>query len=160
MVADGLSFVAVDTVAEAFVGCILACDYRKDTQPDVPVPKEVEPISALLNALEVPFEAQRSIEYGQVLKVDIAVVTQAMQGKGVYTRMREHVHACGIEEGYASVVGELSSQATQALCVGRFKHHVHSEIVYRDFEFEGRHPFASITSPPSVQLVEGLFPKA
>ena len=159
MVAEGVSFVAIDDADEALVGCILACDYLRDAEPDVPIPKEIEPIRALLNALEAPFEAQRSIVHGQVLKVDIAVVTRTMRGKGIYTRMREHVHACGIKGGYASVVGELSSQATQTLCADRFKHPVCSEIAYKDFKFEGRYPFASITSPPSVQFVEGHLPR-
>jgi len=156
MVADGMSFVVVDSIDEKPVGCILACDYLTTTDSDVPAPREVEPISALLKTLEAPFEAQHSIVRGQVLKVDIAVVTKAAQRKGVYTRLRECVHARGIELGYASVVGELTSQATQTLCVDGFKHQVRNEIAYKDFVFEERYPFSSITSPDSVQLVEGL----
>lgn len=154
------SFVAIDEADQTVAGCILAGDFRPtetDQQVhDKPVPEFARPINALLNSLEQQYESQRPLNSTQAtLLVDIAVVAPRARGQGLYTRLREAVHKRALQRGYTSVVGELSSVATQHLCVEKLGHRVICEIPYRSFEFDGQYPFASIKEPASIQLVEG-----
>nr|MBX2838286.1 hypothetical protein [Gammaproteobacteria bacterium] len=57
--------------------------------------------------------------------------------------------------GFRSVVGELSSSATQHLCINKFGHTVQAEIAYESFMYEGENPFSKIKEPPSIILAEG-----
>ena len=56
--------------------------------------------------------------------------------------------------GFNTVIGELSSAATQHVCVNSLGQTVMAEIEYASFEFAGGYPFAEIVKPPSIQLVE------
>jgi len=85
----------------------------------------------------------------------MAVVSSSYRHRGVYRRLREVVHCVGHNAGFKRVVGELSSAATQRVCVAEFGHTVCAEIHYDAFEFSGRRPFCLIRDPCSIQLVEG-----
>lgn len=154
MVDEGFSVVALDQQSR-LRGCLLASDYALHTVQGAPAPEPFRPVNALLNALEALFEYDRSIGPGQVLKVDMAVVSPSARRQGIYQKLRQYVHSLGAESAYSSIVGELTSKATQTLCIQKFGHELRCEIDYASFEFEGGYPFASIESPKSVQLVEG-----
>jgi len=87
--------------------------------------------------------------------VDMAVVSSMARGQGIYRKLRESAHLIGREAGFSRVIGELSSAATQQLCINRLKHKVCAEIVYSTYEYKNQKPFASIKEPKSIVLVEG-----
>ena len=152
---ENLSFIATNSLTGALVACLLAGEFRPAMPTPAPVPEGVKPIKALLLQLEQNYWQQRPYASGAVLLVDIAVVSNSVRRQGVYTKLRHAVHQAGIARGYGHVVGELSSAATQHLCVHKLGHKILSEIEYRSFSYNGTQPFESIQEPKSIQLVEG-----
>ena len=88
--------------------------------------------------------------------VDLAIVSDKARGRGIYSKLRNAVHEIGLKRGYERVVGELSSETTQYVCVKKLGHTIKAEIAYSDFLYRGSYPFKEIRTPPSIQLVEGL----
>lgn len=93
-----------------------------------------------------------------VVLVDVAVVSAQARNRGVYTQLRQAIHQRAKELGYRYVVGQLSSEATQALCTIRLGHEVVSEIAYETYLFEGRFPFADVKRPRTIQMVQHDLP--
>jgi len=152
---EGMSLVAVDTSTSATVGCILAREYSGVSAKIPDVPMKIRPINALLAELEKKYLETREITPGLFMLVDIAVVSPVVRGQGIYRKLREKSQDLGQSLGYTYVIGELSSAATQHLCVDKMGHQIKSEIEYATFEFQGSRPFESIEKPRSIQLVEG-----
>jgi GNAT superfamily N-acetyltransferase len=158
MVDQGHSFVAVDTHDEV-IGCLVACDYCV-ASPPVPtnagsVRHKMAPLLALLATLDRHYREQREPVVGQTLLVDMAVVSPQAAGGGVYRHLREAAHDHARRCGFTRVVGELSSAATQHVCVNIFRHQVKARISFASFVYQGTRPFAALTDPPDVVLVEG-----
>lgn len=152
---QGLSIIATDRTTNELVGCLLACDYAKQELNSAKVPAKLEPVNALLKTLDSAYRTDRKILPGQVMLVDMAVVKETFSGCGIYTRLREKAHRIGRDAGFQQIVGELSSAATQHLCVNRFRHKICAEIEFASFTYNNEKPFASIKEPASIILVEG-----
>jgi len=155
MVCQGLSLVAVDTKTGKLVGCLVACDYLTQGQKSTMVPDKLKPVNALLSSLDDTYRKIRQLQTGQCMLVDMAVVTPTERGLGIYSRLRETAHKTGQDAGFSLVVGELSSAATQHLCVNHYKHRIYAEIEYSTFKYMGKTPFSSIKTPRSILLAEG-----
>jgi len=176
MLNQALSLVALNTSNNEIVGCLVACDYLSQNQQTTidsnigsalpisaqdpqlsktTVPDKLKPVNAILDSLDEIYRKNRQLRAGQCMLVDMAVVTHAERGQGIYRKLREAAHRVGKDAGFSLVVGELSSAATQRLCVNRFKHKVCAEIEYSEFAYNGDTPFASINIPNSILLVEG-----
>jgi len=119
------------------------------------MPDSIRPVAALLQSLDALYRNQRQIVLGDYLLVDMAVVSSAACGQGLYRKLRTFVHQHGCNAGFKWVVGELSSAATQRVCVADFGHKICAEIDYRSFEYSGQRPFSTISDPRSILLVEG-----
>jgi len=117
------------------VGCIVACDYKLQAQNLAPIPDKLKPINAILNSLDNIYRKSRELQLGQCLLVDMAVVAPHARGHGIYKKLRDAIHQIGREAGFSYVVGELSSAATQHLCINRFNHKVCAEIEYSSFNY-------------------------
>lgn len=154
IVQQQFSLVALDEDTQKVVGCLLACDYANQVSNPSTVPEKFRPLSALLSQLDHLYSAGEASLPGERLLVDIAVVHPDAGGKGVYRRLRESVHHIARAAGFRLVIGELSSAATQYVCINKMGQRVCAEINYASFEFEGRTPFASISNPCGIQLVE------
>jgi len=155
MANSGIALVATNPDTDEITGCLLAHDIlAKVTPPEISLP-ELDPLNALLHSLEAPYIKSAKITQGDVLKVDIAVVAPHARGRGIYEQLRPSAQEAAAMAGYRRVVGELSSKATQSLCVGKWKQRVLNEIEYAQFEYKNRLPFAHIREPVSIQLVEG-----
>lgn len=150
-----LSLVAIDSSTNEIIGCLIACDYTSQVQNPSAIPDTLKPINALLQDLDNIYRGTQRVTAGQCLLVDMAIVSPLARGLSVYSRMREAIHMVGRAVGFTKVVGELSSAATQHVCINKFGHRVCAEIEYASFEYSGRRPFAKIKEPLSIQLVEG-----
>jgi len=150
-----LSLVATDTQNNEIVGCIVACDYSIQGPEKMSIPERIKPVNALLNSLEIMYQKDRQLHSGQCMLVDMAVVKPAARNQGIYSQLRKAVHRIGREAGFCFVVGELSSAATQHLCINQFKHKICAEINYSSYQFKGQYPFSTIKTPKSIVLVEG-----
>ena len=88
------------------------------------------------------------------LLVDIAVVAADAANTGIYQQLRLALERNAADAGFEKIFGELSSAATQRVCVEKSNHKLVAEIPYQKFIYKNRKPFASISSPESIQLVE------
>ncbi|MEM7379422.1 MAG: hypothetical protein AAF460_18195 [Pseudomonadota bacterium] len=147
--AAGLSVVA--TAESSIVGCAIAVDAATEYALAQNQPPS-NAISALLQALRATAPKPRP---GACLLVDMAVVDPDHTGQGTYTAMRSAVHDRARAAGYRSVRGELSSTATQRVCVEHLGHRVLGAVHYAGFAHDGLYPFAAISDPASILLVEG-----
>jgi len=152
---QNISLIAKDTRSDKLVGCLIACDYMTQTPVLTSIPDKLKPVNAILKSLDDIYRKNRQLEEGQCLLVDMAVVTPAARGQGIYRMLREAIHQLGREAGFSHVVGELSSAATQHLCVNRFKHKIRAEIEYSSFKYRNQNPFLSIKNPSSIVLADG-----
>ena len=155
IVKQGFSVVAMDKNTQQVAGCLLACDYANQVSNPATVPEKMRPLSAILTQLDHLYCQEEKPAIGEQLLIDIAVVHPEFEGNGVYTRMRQYVQHLARSAGFRLVVGELSSAATQAVCVDKFRHKIFAEVKYDQFRFEGNAPFASISEPKGIQLVVG-----
>ena len=146
-IAQGLSLLAQD--GGVTVGGLIACDFSKQAAVGQRSDERFAPLEALLSQLEQEYRRHRDVGPGESMLVDMAAVSPGARGHGIYGRLRERAHLVGQDAGFAWVVGELSSPATQHVCVDTFGHEVVAEIQFDSFDFDGLLPFASITAPPS-----------
>ncbi len=154
MVAQGLSYVAVDDRTDEVVGVIVGCDFIQDADHSSE-PGWITPLYELLDDLSARYHDTLEVGQGEIILVDMAAVIPGYEGRGIYRQLRLQLHERAREVGFTRVVGELSSAATQAVCTREFGHRVVSEIAFADFVYQGTRPFAAITEPPTIQLVEG-----
>lgn len=151
---QGLSLIATDANNKELVGCIISCDYAALPHNSAPLPEKLKPVNALLHELDELYREKHKILPGNCLLVDMAVVKPTSRGQGIYSLLRQQTHNIGRELGFEKVIGELSSAATQRLCVDRLGHTVCAEIEYASFSYENEKPFSSIKDPTSIKLVE------
>ena len=148
------SLVAVSDDGTEALGCVIARRFPTLIGSINNLPEKQKPITALLQALEAQFLEQSESSARSVL-VDLAVVKESATRLGIYQNLRSVMHQRAAEAGYEKIYGQLTSVATQHVCVKKLEHKVVSEIRYQDFSYNGTRPFASIESPRSIQLVEG-----
>jgi len=162
LICEGMSFIAVDEATDEIIGCILAGEFNavssSDSNTTAPkrVPEFAKIIDSLLSSLTSCYQEKREVTSGSTVFVDIAVVSSAVRGQGIYTALRERVHGWARAHHYTHIIGELSSATTQYVCTEKLGHKVICEIPYKSFEYNGKYPFASIEEPKSIQLVEGI----
>ena len=155
MVRESLSMMAIDE--DRLVGCLICTDFHAPSlpAPKTPIAETFAPLTALTQALGALYTAQRPLKPGEALLVDMAAVSPLANGRGLYRRMREAAQAHAATRGYRVAIGELSSAATQHVILTTMDHRKRAELFFNDFAHEGRYPFASITTPPSIILAEG-----
>jgi len=66
--------------------------------------------------------------------------------------MRRFAHSNAKKLGYQSVIGELSSAATQHFVLKKLGHTKQAEVLFESFDNNGTKPFQSIQEPKSIIL--------
>ena len=149
--------VAIDTNTDRVIGCMIPEHFPADFSGIDKLPSKRRSIALLLQALEEKyFRTHPNNETNdRLILIDLAVVSRAHSGLGIYQELRQTMHVNAKEAGYQSIVGELSSAATQRVCVEKFGHRVMAEIDFKSYSEGPRQPFISIAEPPTIQLVVG-----
>lgn|GEM_PF-2360757 len=163
MVAENLSLVALtgknandsEPAALEVAGVIMGTDFAVPDDAHAEVPPWIAPLYALLDELTDAYREEQAAAPGEIVLVDMAAVPPQFGGRGIYKKLRAAFHDHALAAGYQKVLAELSSAATQKVCVDRFGHTVVNEIAFADFKFNGAAPFLSIKKPSTIQLVEG-----
>ncbi len=153
MVEQGLSIAATDGETGEPIGCLIVTDYRFSA-PGVTLPR-LAPLGALTAALRRKYECRHHPSPGEAILVDMAAVTEAATGQGIYCRMRRAACDVARAKGFRHVVGEASSSETQHVLLDCLGHQKMAEIAFCDFSFANEMPFASIENPPTFILAEG-----
>ncbi len=154
MVQESLSVVA-EASDGTLQGCMIAVDFHGPAHEAAQPQPPFAPVSALTSALCAEYLRARTFDPGEVLLVDMAAVPPASAGGGIYQEMRTHVHRLARERGFRSVVGELSSAATQHVVLNRLGHAKVVEIAFDAFRHGDGYPFRMIAQPRSIVLAEG-----
>ena len=157
---QGLSIVAVDESEKEICGVLIAKDIivkdiiasGKTTR--VLQVKKLLPITKLSQKLDEIYFAQRQINLGDAVLVDMAAVSKHYGGLNIYKDMRLKAHYMAAQRGFKYVIGQLSSQRTQKIILSELGHRHCGEIAFSEFTCGGRHPFASITNPKSIIISE------
>lgn len=155
MLAEGLSVAALRKENNALVGCIIATDFHRVLNQEPSSHPTFAPLSALTDDLCQRYSRHRNITPGEVLLIDMGAVAKTASGKGLYQKMRAAAQKAAFEKGYRSVVGELSSAATQHVVLDRLGHQKMAELFFDSFTHRGRRPFEAIKEPKSIVLAEG-----
>jgi len=144
---------ATGTDNNKILACIIPAPFPSDFKDFQTLPEIQQAIPALLAELETRY-LQKYKPPEKSLLVDIAVVAADAANTGIYQQLRLALERNAADAGFEKIFGELSSAATQRVCVEKFKHKLVAEIPYQKFTYKNRKPFASISSPESIQLVE------
>ena len=108
----------------------------------------------LSQKLDEIYFAQRQINLGDAVLVDMAAVSQHHGGLNIYKDMRLKAHSIAAQQGFKFVIGQLSSPRTQEIILSELGHRNCGEIVFSQLTCDGRHPFASIKNPKSIIISE------
>ena len=155
MASSGLSVAAIDTKTNDVIGCLIACDFYRHIHAKSTAAEKFAPLSALSKALCHSFIKQRSPKAGNIALLDMAAIAPAYLGQGIYQEMRKFVHMTAKKLGFQSVIGELSSAATQHFVLNKLGHIKRAEVSFEHFDNNGTKPFQSIQEPKSIILAEG-----
>lgn len=155
MIAEGLSVVAIDQDNEEVIGCLIVSDFHRHISPSFNGDCKFAPLAALTSELCAQYQSYRSINSGQAILVDMGAMSSNASGKGIYQQMRSFVQENAKQLGFKSVVGELSSSATQHVVLEKMGHKKIAEVFFKDFKYAGQKPFNSINNPLSIILAEG-----
>ena len=162
---QGLSIVAVDESEQEICGVLIAKDIItkdiiakdimvSDTTAQVLQAKKLLPITKLSQKLDEIYFAQRQINLGDAVLVDMSAVSQRHGGLNIYKDMRLKAHSIAAQQGFKFVIGQLSSPKTQKIILSELGHRNCGEIVFSEFTCDGKHPFASIKNPKSIIISE------
>ena len=155
MVLEGLSITAIDTKTNNVIGCVIGCDFYDHVHAKNIAPEKFAPLSALSKTLCHSFIKQRAPKAGDIAFLDMAAIAPDYLGQGIYQAMRRFAHAHAKQRGFQSVIGELSSAATQHFVLKKLGHSKQAEVSFEHFEYQGKKPFQSIQEPKSIILAEG-----
>ena len=155
MASSGLSVAAIDTKTDDVIGCLIGCDFYDHIKSKSIAPSKFAPLSALSTALCQSFIEQRKPNAREIAYLDMAAIAPDYLNQGIYQEMRKYTHAHAKQRGFQSVIGELSSAATQHFVLNKMGHTKQAEVSFEYFEYQGKNPFQSIQEPTSIILAEG-----
>ena len=156
----GLSIVAVDESEQEICGVLIAKDIIakdivvSDTKTQFLQAKKLLPITKLSQKLDEIYFAQRQINLGDAVLVDMAAVSQHHGGLNIHKDMRLKARSIATQQGFKFFIGQLSSQRTHETILSELGHRNCGEIVFSEFTCDGKHPFASIKNPKSIIISE------
>ena len=151
----GLSIVAVDESEQEICGVLIANDIVvSDTTRQVMQAKKLLPITKLSQKLDEIYFAQRQINLGDAVLVDMAAVSQHHGSLNIYKDMRLRAHSIAAQQGFKFVIGQLSSPRTQEIILSELGHRNCGEIVISELTCDGRHPFKKNKNPKSIIISE------
>lgn len=145
---------AVDTITDGLIGCIIPAPFPSNFSNIHKLSPKRRSIALLLQALEESYLSGNPPLRDTIL-IDLAVVSSQARGRGIYQRLRKEIQVSAKKAGFRNIAGELSSTATQKVCVQKFGQRVVAEIYFAQYKEKDRYPFSSITTPTSIQLVIG-----
>lgn len=154
---DGLSLVARDLTTGAMVGTSIHLDMATENPSAIRALAWLIPGLALLDELDDRYVKQccgsRHAPPGETLHFCWGAVPVRHQGRHIDQTMVDVALELAIAKKYRTAVVEASGLASQHIFRKRgFTDRV--EIVYRDYVFEGRRPFASVADVSSIMLMD------
>lgn len=150
---DGLTVIARDGASGRLVGAMLTDDFASPP-PDTPhpLPRHFDPVVALLEELDGKFRKLHAAARGDTLHIFMMGVDPGSGGKGIARSLVELTLENGRRKGYQRAITEATGKVSQHI----FRGHGFLEqcrTSYRDFVYQGNHPFASAVDHEAVILM-------
>jgi predicted GNAT superfamily acetyltransferase len=155
MVNEDHSVVALNNETGELSGCLIVTDFYHQALENTIHCSVFAPLRALTSELCQQYSHKTRFQQNEAILVDMAAVAEHARGNGVYQQMRLHAHQMARGKGFKRVVGELTSVTTQNFVLDKLGHEKMAEVMFGDFQFEGKYPFASINVPKSIILTVG-----
>ncbi len=155
---EGLSILARDPNSEEVIGCLVAEDFVTDPPAGIEtVCEKFYPIFALLGGLDEAYKETNPVVPGQLYHIFMVGVQRAYAGSGVIHKLNMAAERLAQSKGYKGAIGEATGPISYGIYTKRqlFKE-VHS-IAYRDFRFDGKAVFASVSDCESCRLLVKMF---
>lgn len=155
LISEGLSIGAVEAKSNRLIGCMIVGDYSNQLTSRKTVETRFDPLVAVTEKLRSSFGGRNKVEPGQIALIDMGAVLPGCGGKGIYKTLRNKVHEVARQQGFIQIAGELSSAATQHVVINLLGHQPMARLSFREYEFAGTWPFASIDEPEEYILAIG-----
>lgn len=143
---DGLGIIVRDAETQELLGCNIGIDRTLE----VPVlggsdaiRQKSEILGKLLDAVIAPLNVS-SLEKGQCLHFHLSATKESLQKYGLATLFRSENARNALSKGYVYGVVEASNPASVKSYVN-IGATVENQIVYEDFEFDGKKPFKGLS---------------
>jgi len=150
--AAGISPIA-KTADGSIVGVLMVTPWKWNAPPKT-APPELEPMWDLLGRLDVAFEnyprASSNAKAAKIIELGYGAVDSKFESHGILTSAVYLAILKAHQKGFDEAIVKATSKS-QAI-IQRIGFTVLAEVPYKDFEYCGTRPFASIKNPFTIQL--------
>lgn len=155
---EGLSLLARDPITQEVMGCLVAEDFVISPPEGIEtVSERFWPIFALLGGLDETYKETRPVAPGELYHIFMVGVERAFAGSGVIHKLNLAAERLAQSKGYKGAIGEATGPISYGIYTKRQLFKEVNAIAYRDFRFEGKAVFASITDCESCRLLVKMF---
>ena len=150
---EDLSFVAIERSSGAVVGVVINKDYTVAPLAEDLVFSAAKPIFTLVDELDVMASELADVKAKEVFHLYILAVQGNTTGQSVGLQLVTQSCDLAIALGYKKLATEATGPISQHIAKQKLGAREVASINYRDFEFEGKKVFASITEVESCLLL-------
>ncbi|MCJ8271637.1 MAG: hypothetical protein MJK04_19835, partial [Psychrosphaera sp.] len=150
---EDLSFVAIDQASCAIVGVVVNKDYTVAPVAEDLMFSAAKPIFTLVDELDVLATELADVKPKEVFHLYILAVQSDTAGQSVGQQLVTKSFNLAIDLGYKKIATEATGPISQHIAGQKFGAREVAKINYRDFEFEGKKVFATITEVESCLLL-------
>lgn len=142
---EQLSVCAVDKETGKMKGVFICLDLQTEIPIDVHnlCPKLI-PVFDLMDQMKEKYRRQNNPQIGETVESFMTAVYRQYAGQGITIGLINHAVPLWIKKGYHNVVGCLTHPVTQKIILSHPKISIFDEISVKDYEYQGKKPFADI----------------
>ena len=154
VVKQGLSVIAKDSSSGEVVGCAIGKDFMTDMLDGTEaVSPKLYPVFQLLETLDENYQAQHSVQPGELLHFLLLGVIKPFANQGIGRILALELHEVAKTHDYQGVIMEATGPISKHIFLNRLNYQEIDAISYQEFEYEGQKVFSSITECDSCQLL-------
>ncbi|CAI7583072.1 unnamed protein product [Penicillium discolor] len=138
--------------ADGAVIALIMVEHWDRNKIPCPQPPELGPFCDILDRLHVEFANRRGAD-AMVAEITMGAVHRDFGGMGIASRLVSLALLNAFKQGYDEFMTKSTSDSRLGLKGAGFE--VLAELKYKEYEYEGTRPFASIEDPTTIQLMWG-----
>ncbi len=157
-VLDGLSIIAKDEKSNKVMGSLICEDFVTDPPEGIErISPKFYPIMALLESLNKKFKAQYDGKKGEMLHQFMIGVLKSSFGRNVAFNITSENNRLAQLLNFSGSILEATGSISQHLVLNKMGYKEIGDVLYSDFEFEGKRIFGTITESESCKLAAIIF---
>ena len=153
---EGLSIVAIHQPTREVCGALLNEKHTAEEAPPPCVPEVIEAFADIATLLGSVTEGQHeefSIDSESVFHQVMFAVPEQWKGHNIGLNLMKFSLVLAQKQGFKFAVVELTSPISRHLCIDKLGYTATREIVYDDFENEGRKPFEHLAGSITAAFI-------